>query len=246
MPVHDAAEMNVNEEDSAILVSEQLPPDHNVAADGDYEPVAEESSTAPEVRGRAKNSRFLKGIGVDVRQELRNSDLAQWNSEYVRNMIAAKKVKQNNKLITQARKNAAFWVIGSGIGSVGIGIGVTQAAHPLNGFSGDQLYDSLTGDSTKISGRKRGRPPINKEDDSDEDERRVRMRENEDEDEDHFGRGDDVVFADDQGVVYDVGNTSIIYFLRYFTDMVWCRIPRLAVMHPLLYTTIHLLRCHGT
>ncbi|WEW61439.1 R8 protein [Emydomyces testavorans] len=127
--------------------------------------------------------RRLRNVEVDDHPELRNSDLAQWNSEYMKNMAIATKVKENSKLITVARKNAALYVLGVGIAAVGLGLGASQTPHPLNVFSGSQLLSALTGTKTEGSQRKRNRS-VASDSDSEGFGRNVRQRNG-----DEVGRG---------------------------------------------------------
>lgn len=134
----------------------------------------------------------VKTMVMDAQIGLRNKDLAQWNNEYLQNMATVSKQKQQNKLPTLVKHNAAFWVFGQGIGSVGVGLGTSCLPHPLKQFSGDELYDSLLGGATTRS-RKRGRP---RDDESDTEGKRVRTRLYEEQD----GRGD----LPDEAIMQDV------------------------------------------
>lgn len=129
-------------------------------------------------------ARVAKILPLDNQIGLRNTDLAQWNNEYLQHMAIVSKQKRQNKLSTQAKKNAVFWVFGMGIGSVGTGLGITRVPHPLQSFSGDELHAALCGGISK-SDRKRNRV-ADEDDDLDSEERRVRARE---EEEEHVGRG---------------------------------------------------------
>lgn len=84
-----------------------------------------------------------KVIITDEATSLRNMELGRWNSDYVANMTEARKQKQQTKNPSISKKNAAFWVFGQGIGSVGIGLGVHHSQHPLNNFSGTSLLDAV-------------------------------------------------------------------------------------------------------
>jgi meiotic recombination protein REC8 len=90
--------------------------------------------------------RQAKTIISDDSTTLRNTDLAKWNDEYAANMAHATKLKKQNKLPTLAKKNAAFWVFGLGIGSVGIGLGQHREEGPLKEYSGDALYSLVSGE----------------------------------------------------------------------------------------------------
>lgn len=142
----------------------------------------------------------IKSLLADTRTSLPNKDLTQWNTEYLQNMAAAARQKQQNKLPTQAKKNAAFWVFRQGIGSVGVGVGVSREPHPLKHFAGDELVLCLRVDG-KGKGRKRGQPH---DDDSDTEGRNVRPRS----DEEEVGRGD---LIDDDEVMHDVCLLAWLY-----------------------------------
>ncbi|RAK96871.1 Rad21/Rec8 N terminal domain protein [Aspergillus ibericus CBS 121593] len=132
-----------------------------------------------------QRQRVPKVIGLDDQIALRNTELAQLNDNYVRNMRAASKQKQRNKLPTLAKRNAAFWVFGQGLGSVGIGVGSSRVLHPLHSFSGEKLYDALNPDLIN-KGKKRIHPSVEEEDAFET--RRVRPRV---EDEEQIGRFND-------------------------------------------------------
>lgn len=103
-----------------------------------------QAPTEPEERQRRvhqqRQARFMTSDGVTT---LRNTDLARWNNEYQANMVSATKQKDQNKMPTVAKKNAAYWVFGKGIAAVGIGLGVQHALHPLSCFSGEELYNTF-------------------------------------------------------------------------------------------------------
>ncbi|KAJ5358184.1 hypothetical protein N7541_005342 [Penicillium brevicompactum] len=115
---------------------------------------------------RARRARKPKELFTDGATALRNLDLAQWNNEYVSNMADARKQKQQNKIPTISKKNAAFWVFGRGIGGVGTGLGKRREPHPLNQFSGEELLNAVCGHKRQP---KRSHSP-------DDSERRVRTR----------------------------------------------------------------------
>ncbi len=96
-----------------------------------------------EVRARQR-IRQVNPIISDDSTTLRNTDLAKWNDEYAINMAHAMKQKNQNKLPTLAKKNAAFWVFGLGIGAVGMGLAKHHEDLPLKEYSGEALYDLVT------------------------------------------------------------------------------------------------------
>ncbi|KAL5363888.1 Rec8 like protein-domain-containing protein [Aspergillus floccosus] len=144
----------------------------------------ERSATVPQRRRKQKPV-----VVFDQQTALRNSELVQMNSEYLQNMAAASRQKKQNRRQRQAKKNAAFWVFGRGIGAVGVGVGASRVAHPLAGFSGQELIDLVSPEGkSRQNIRKRGRDAEGESDTvSGSEGRRVRARE---EVEEQVGRGD--------------------------------------------------------
>lgn len=109
-------------------------------------PAAEEDIHDPtEIYLAPSRKRAAREITADENTMLRNTDLHRSNEDYLANMAKASKQKQQNRLPTIAKKNAAFWVYGQGLGSVGVGLGARHETHPLNMFSGERLYEALAG-----------------------------------------------------------------------------------------------------
>lgn len=99
------------------------------------------------LRRRAHQQRVPKKLVTDASTTLRNTDLANQNADYLMNMAQASKQKQQNKQQTLAKKNAEFWVLGQGIGSVGVGLGAKRDTHPLSAFAGAALFNTLCGET---------------------------------------------------------------------------------------------------
>lgn len=131
----------------------------------------EDSSHKSAAASVGRKRRSPKALPIDNAPELRNTDLARWNDNYLVNMAVETQAKLLQSATRLARKNAAFWVGGSGIG----GIGSFALKTPLDIFAGDALMKALTNVATSVAGRKRNR---NEKDDdgSDSDERRVKIR----------------------------------------------------------------------
>ncbi|MCJ1434419.1 hypothetical protein MMC27_003787 [Xylographa pallens] len=158
-----------------------------------------ESAEAAQVRKR----RGLRTIPVDEAPELRNSDLAQWAANYTVNMAEASRQKRQHKLPFQAKKNAAAWVFGIGIGAVGTRTNSFDVRSPLDMFAGDALLEALTGLKIPVTGRKRARSEAD-EGASEGSGRRTHPRSIEEE----VGRGENVVFGD-EGMQPLFGDDSI-------------------------------------
>lgn len=131
----------------------------------------------------SRKRRAPKALPIDDTPELRNTDLARWNDNYLVNMAIETQTKVLQHATRLAKKNAAFWVGGSGIGD----IGSFSQKTPLDIFAGDALMKALTNVATSVAGRKRNRNEKDV-DGSDSDERRVRTREVENQ----FGAFDDL------------------------------------------------------
>lgn len=127
----------VNDDKMEIDVQNQ---EHDLVGEHETEP---QPATEPEERQRRVHQRQARTITPDGVTSLRNTDLARWNNEYQANMVSATKQKDQNKMPTVAKKNAAYWVFGKGIAAVGIGLGAQHALHPLSCFSGEDLYDTF-------------------------------------------------------------------------------------------------------
>ncbi|CAD6589209.1 MAG: hypothetical protein ASARMPREDX12_003693 [Alectoria sarmentosa] len=153
----------------------------------------EQESSGSAEAPRQRKRRAPKPLPVDERQELHNTDLAQWKTDYLANMAEATEARMSHKAPFLAKKNAAFWVVLAGIGGVGPGLGSSKLQSPLDMFAGDAMMEALTGVRVSIAGQKRGRDD-GEDYGSDSEVRRVRIR---DDDGDQIGRGDDIMLDDD-------------------------------------------------
>ncbi|KAI5304630.1 hypothetical protein KEM56_006231, partial [Ascosphaera pollenicola] len=113
----------------------------------EYVPVTEEVSettaSAKEQQKHSPRKRNIRVLESDERPELRNSHLLEWNEEYLRNMARAKRLKLTHQLPSDARRNAALWVLEQGLGNVGSLIGGFEYDHMLRIYAGSSLLDSL-------------------------------------------------------------------------------------------------------
>lgn len=150
------------------------------------------SSTKPP---RRRKRHIRRELPVDNTQELRSAHLTQWNNEYLSNMQAAKKSKQQFQAPTLAKKNAARWVFGAGLGGIGTTSAQPKLDNPLNMFAGDALMEALVGTSLDPIEKKRSRSPEDER--SDDEERRVRTRSYDDV---HMGRGNELALGDDETI----------------------------------------------
>lgn len=190
-----------DDEDLILPQAEAFPPMASQAPPGgtgflrsSAGPRDESSSSEAAVARQQRKPRGLKILPVDQPQELRNTILAQWNTDYLANMEEAKRSKLQRKSTADAKHNAAFWVFGSGIGGVGVGRGVSNTKSPLADiFSGEALMRALTGAPTSAVARKRNRSEDEGDGSDGSEERRVKMREAEDE----VGRSQGLNLEDD-------------------------------------------------
>jgi len=162
----------------------------------------EEASSAAEAPQH--KFRVPKLLQADYPQELANSDLAYWNTNYLANMANAAKIKRQHKAVILAKKNAAFWVLGQGIAGVGISLGDGRVPNPLAIFSGQALLAALTGREISLARLKRTRT-MSDAPDKEGELRRVRARG--DEEQQGRGHGDDnnmkgLPLRDDDGLLF--------------------------------------------
>ena len=128
------------------------------------------SSTAAAPQRR--KARAPKIIALDRNIELRNRDLLAMNNGYLDHMAEDWKRVATGKNTAQAKKNADFWLLGRGIGNVGVPLTHGGIQGPLaEMWSGDNLYHMLTGIDRVRKGKKR-----KSEDEASTPERRVRPR----------------------------------------------------------------------
>jgi meiotic recombination protein REC8, fungi type len=150
----------------------------------------------------------IKPVQVDSATELQNRVLGEWTNDYLANMDAANRQKQQYRAAAQGRRNAAFWILGQGIGGVQADFGDDPHPHPLAVFSGQTLLDALAGaQSPSPSGSKRVRSG------SRDDERRVRPRADDEQGDvargDADGDGDVMMGFDDDGIVMQGDNDAM-------------------------------------
>lgn len=167
-------------------------------------PEQESSDTAEAPLPRKR--RAFKPLPVDERQELHNTDLMQWKTDYIANMVEATAAKISHKARFIAKRNAAFWVLGAGIGGVGAGLGSANLRSPLGMFAGDAMMEALTGVKASTTRQKRGRD-AEKDHNSESEARRVRVRNG---DWDQVGRGDGMMMDDDGTMMISANDVSMI------------------------------------
>ncbi|KAK5705288.1 R8 protein [Elasticomyces elasticus] len=153
------------------------------------------TASAPMAATRRRNKPASKVLVADTAMELRNGDLARWNTNYISNMQEAARHKFVSRAAAIAKENAKMWVMG-GVG--GWGQADTIVNGPLGMFSGAKLLEALTGLDLTGSGEKRSRDAITAAgDDGDDDRARKRSRVEGELSSDEVGRGVDHQYADD-------------------------------------------------
>ena len=154
--------------------------------------MASTSSTAAAPLRRKR--RAPKVIALDRSIELRNRDLLALNNGYLDRMEDELKRSAIAKNTAQAKKNADHWLLGRGIGNVGVAVTPGGIAGPLAElFSGDNLYLMITGKDRVPKGKKR---ESEGEVEASTPERRVRPRLEAEEQIPRFDAGDDTIMRD--------------------------------------------------
>ena len=184
-----------------------------------------------------RKRRAPKALPVDERQELRNADLSRWNTDYIANMADATAAKMSHRATFIAKRNAAFWVMGSGIGGIGAGMGSSSLQSPLAMFAGDTMMEALTGVKISTAGQKRGRDD-QEDHDSESEARRTRIR---DGDWDQLGR-EERMTLDDDGTMMISANDVNVPIGGSFPRLI---IPRKSKSVVMLRQSSKILLCHG-
>jgi hypothetical protein len=161
--------------------------------------------------------RTAKVITADATMELRNTDLSDWNNNYLHNMAEASRLKTLRKSSSQAKKNAEYYVWGSGI--AGLGRNAHGLSGPLDRFFGDRLFELFTGiDRKRLAKSKRDRDSgIDEE--TEAGSRRVRQKSEE------YGRGieDEGIMLPDDDMQVEIGREapSALDDQQVFSAMPW-------------------------
>ena len=205
----------------------------NSSSGAHQEQESTDSAEAPLQRKR----RAPKALPVDERQELRNADLSQWNADYIANMADARAAKISHRAPFIAKRNAAFWVMGTGIGGVGAGMGSSSLQSPLAMFASETMMEALTDVKISTAGQKRGRDD-QEDHDSESEARRTRIR---DGDWDQLGREERMMLDDDGTMMISANDVN---------TPIGGSLPRLIVPRELksvvmLRQPSKILLCHG-
>lgn len=158
-----------------------------------------------------RKTRIPKPLPLDRAMELGNSVIKAWNENYLANMARATEIKLQHKIPFLAKRNADFWIWGTGIGGIGKELGGLGIPTALDIFYGTGLYETVTGfKSPAMAGSKR---PLETEGETTEEEgRRVRPR---GEDGDEIARGNDTAVMDDDGFAL---NTEVEVHATFFCN----------------------------
>jgi meiotic recombination protein REC8 len=154
--------------------------------------VVESSDTA--VAPNRRKKRTARILPTDTTMELRNKDLLDWNVNYLANMKEASKQKNQHRLAQLAKKNAEFWMWGSGIGGIAARMQGVSGPTPLDRFIGDNLFELFTGVRRKGGAHSKRDRDSGIDEATQEESRRVRQRTDELEDEIGRGRADEGLF----------------------------------------------------
>ncbi|KAG9649774.1 hypothetical protein KCU64_g9319, partial [Aureobasidium melanogenum] len=173
--------------------AQQVDFDDPAAAQGEEAQSQVSSTTASAPAARV---RVPKPLPQDQELELHNTDLQNWDREYLDNQFIATQHKLHNKSLVQARKNAIFWVLQNGISGLGAAYQGEEdyMPEPLRMFCGNALLQALTGIQLTIAGTKH---PRDVDENDDDQERRVRSRS----DDNEVGRAAD----SNDAAIFDTG-----------------------------------------
>ncbi|KAH7075757.1 Rec8 like protein-domain-containing protein [Paraphoma chrysanthemicola] len=164
----------------------------NAALQQSSDPVEVVQSSSTASAPMRKKRRAARVLPTDATLELKNKDLADWNSNYLQNMEAISKSKKQGRIAQQAKKDAEYVLWGSGLGGIAQQFAGLPGPNPFDMFMGDNLFELYTGASrNKVAGAKHDRDS-GIDDATQKESRRVRQKTGEPEGE--LGRG-----MDDEG-----------------------------------------------
>ncbi|KAJ4356042.1 R8 protein [Didymosphaeria variabile] len=123
-----------------------------------------------------RTKRAARVLPTDTTLELRNKDLSDWNANYLANMKEASKQKIQLRLSRLAKKNAEFWMWGSGIGGIAARMQGVSGPTPFDRFIGDNLFEFFTGVSRKSGARSKRDRDSGIDEVTQEESRRVRQK----------------------------------------------------------------------
>ncbi|KAH6351706.1 hypothetical protein HBI37_038350 [Parastagonospora nodorum] len=171
--------------DEELPDGEAFPTDNQELGSDQAEIVQSSSATSAAMRKK----RAPRVLPVDKRMELRNKDLVEWNTNYLKNMDAVIKGKKKSRIAQQAKKGADYYVWGRGLGGIAEHYAGATGPNPFEMFIGDNLFELATGVSrNKVAGKKHDRDS-GIDEATQEESRRVRQKTNEPGSE--MGRGQD-------------------------------------------------------
>ncbi|KAI8934714.1 hypothetical protein NX059_008403 [Plenodomus lindquistii] len=148
-----------------------------------------ESSSSTVAAPMRRKPRNVRVIPADRTIELRNADLADWNKNYLQNMLEAAKPKAKKAAALMAKKNAEHYVWGGGLGGIGQDMLGARGSNPFDMFIGDNLFELITGKSRHNGKAEKHDRDSGIDDATQEESRRVRQKTRDFEDE--IPRGDD-------------------------------------------------------
>jgi meiotic recombination protein REC8 len=157
-------------------------------------PEAEQFSSPTVVAASQRKKRAPRTIPLDVTMELRNKDLADWNTNYLENMKEAARHKDQARLSRLAKKNAEHYVWGAGIGGIGARLPGVNGPSPFDHFIGDNLFELFTGINLKGAAGTKRDCDSGIDDATQEESRRVRQRTEEPEGQVGRGQDDEAMF----------------------------------------------------
>ena len=123
------------------------------------------TSETAEAPARRRKKPAPKILEADATMELRNGDLARWNDNYVANMREITRHKNASKAAAIAKANARLCVLGATSSLQTLSQSDRLVNGPLGMFSGAKLLEALTGVDLVTGTLKRGREPIDIDDD---------------------------------------------------------------------------------
>lgn len=109
-----------------------------------------DDETTARAAAAVRRRRGPRALMLDPVQELANSDLQAWQTDYASNMREAARKKTTGRMLNLAKSNAEYWMWGSGIGGVGALAKEHRLSSSLGFLHGESLLASMTGPTSEI------------------------------------------------------------------------------------------------
>ncbi|RKF59241.1 putative rad21 rec8 n terminal domain-containing protein [Erysiphe neolycopersici] len=158
--IHEELSVNINENDQTTWLNNEEERNENVepfpigivdriqSRQNDPKSHKESSPISAQATLKRKRVKTKKNIIIDESIELENFDMRRMAAEYHKIMIDQVGLKTRAKEISESKKNALYYVFGTGINNIGESLGLSNTINSLVTFAGEALHERIMGHFT--------------------------------------------------------------------------------------------------